>query len=66
MKQLKKVGVKLDILRHMAPHISRPEVALTFLNQLLVMLGSVKKTDSITKVRFRDFFPSNSNDNSYL
>lgn len=50
VKQLKKVGLKLDILRHLAPHISDPHQALTFLHQLLVMLGSVKRTESVTKV----------------
>ena len=50
VKQLRKVGVKLDILTHLAPHISKPTVALEFLNQLFVMLNSIKKPESVSKV----------------
>ena len=50
VKLLKKVGMKLDILTHLAPHISKPEIASEFLNQLFVMLGSIKKPETICKV----------------
>ena len=49
-KQPLNVGVKLDILRNLAPYISDPPTALQFIEQLLIMLSAVKKSETVCKV----------------
>jgi len=49
-KQLREVGVKLDILRHLSPHIEASDMAGQFVAQLMVMLAAVKKPEVVVKV----------------
>ena len=50
LKSLRRVGVKLDILACLAPHVTDSSIALELFKQLIVLSGSLKKSESVTKV----------------
>merc|ERR1719474_519286 len=50
LKSLRRVGVKLDILSSLAPYVTDSSTALELFKQLIVLSGSLKKSESVTKV----------------
>ena len=50
VRNISKVGIKLDILITLAPHVSSSETSLTLFKQLLVLSSSLKKSESVLKV----------------
>ena len=50
LKRLARVGVKLDILAAIAPHITGPADALELFKQLIVLSNSLKKAETVAKV----------------
>eukprot|EP00092_Neocalanus_flemingeri_P037576 GFUD01040911.1.p1 GENE.GFUD01040911.1~~GFUD01040911.1.p1 ORF type:complete len:2557 (+),score=666.17 GFUD01040911.1:40-7710(+) len=50
IRNLKKVGIKLDILATIAPHVTNPEDALIFFKQLITLSNSLKKPETVLKV----------------
>jgi len=50
IRNLKKVGIKLDILATIAPHVTNPEEALQFFKQLITLSSSLKKSETVLKV----------------
>ena len=49
-KNITKVGVKLDILITLAPHVTCSEASLQLFKQLLILSSSLKKPESVLKV----------------
>jgi len=50
VRNLRKVGIKLDILATIAPHVTNPEEALQFFKQLIILSSSLKKSETVLKV----------------
>ena len=50
LKSLRRVGVKLDILACLAPFVTDSSTALELFKQLIILSGSLKKSESVTKV----------------
>ena len=50
LKSLRRVGVKLDILACLAPYVTNSSTALELFKQLIILSGSLKKSESVTKV----------------
>ena len=50
IKNLTKVGIKLDILITLAPHVASSDCSVLLLKQLLTMSNSLKKAESVLKV----------------
>jgi len=50
IKNLKKVGIKLDILATLAPHVTNPEDALQFFKQLITLSNNLRKPETVLKV----------------
>ena len=50
VRNISKVGIKLDILITLAPHVASSETSLTLFKQLLVLSSSLKKSESVLKV----------------
>ena len=50
VKNIKKVGIKLDILVTLAPHISSQDDGLILFKQLLTLSNSLEKPESVLKV----------------
>ena len=50
VRNITKVGIKLDILATLAPFVSSEEIALRLFKQLLTLSSSLKKPESVLKV----------------
>ena len=50
VRNITKVGIKLDILATLAPYVSSEEIALRLFKQLLTLSSSLKKPESVLKV----------------
>ena len=50
LKSLRRVGVKLDILACLAPFVTDSSTALELFKQLIILSGSLKKSESVAKV----------------